>query len=119
MTRIGETEITSRGEIPDSHNNGESVEKSEPNSIAAAAIRSSLGFLAARRRLVLPDVGLDEEAEKTGHLDGLAVVDRFGFVLLSCASGMRQHHLFLFARCRTSQKCLGSVAPVRWWSRSR
>jgi len=108
-TRIGETEVTSRGKITDDHNNGESVEKSGPNSIAAPAIRSSLGFLAARRRLVLPDVGLDEEVEKTGHLDGLAVVDRFGFVLLSCASGMRQHHLSL---CLQGAGLLRSVLEV-------
>lgn len=95
MTRIGDTEVTSEGKEADDYNHGESVEKSGPNSIAAATIRSSLGFLAARRRLVLPDVGLDDEMEKTGHLAALAVVDRFGFVLLSCASGMRQHHLSL------------------------
>lgn len=108
-TRIGETEVTSRGEIPDDHNNGESVEKNGPNSIEAAAIRSSLGFLAARRRLVLPDVGLDEEVEKTGHLDALAIIDRFGLVLLSCASGMRQHNLTL---CLRGAGLLRSVLKV-------
>lgn len=49
--------------------------------------RESLGFMRARRRLALPHVGLAEGEEDDGRLAALAVLDRFGLLLVSCATG--------------------------------
>lgn len=49
--------------------------------------RESLGFLRARRRLALPGVGPEPREGDDGCLAGLAVMERFGFLLVSCATG--------------------------------
>ena len=49
--------------------------------------RESLGFLRARRKLTLPGVGLQPGEVDDGNLAALAVMERFGFLLVSCSTG--------------------------------
>ena len=84
---------TSRGGDDDTSkvdlNRGDCEEQGGPIAIERPKFRSNLGFLAARRRLMLPDVGFDNEDGGNGDIAALAVLDRFGFVLVSCASGTK------------------------------
>eukprot|EP00752_Nemacystus_decipiens_P008540 g7627.t1 len=65
----------------------------EPVAVAAAApfpeseLRESLGFLRAKRRLALPGTGFDKGSDD-GSVVALAVLDVFGLLLVSTATGI-------------------------------
>lgn len=62
------------------------------STFTAPAYRESLGFMRARRKLDLPGVGLGKGEVDDSRIDGLAVMDRFGFILVSSSAGK----LFVF-----------------------
>lgn len=75
-------------EFADEHGEGDFGQpKAEP--IPAGDVREDLGFQRARRRLTVPDAELGQGEVDDGMVAGLTVVDRFGVVLVSCATGER------------------------------
>lgn len=65
----------------------------EPAVVAApfpgSELRESLGFLKAVKKLALPGVGFSEGPDD-GRVVALAALDRFGFLLVSSATGERR-----------------------------
>lgn len=57
------------------------------SSFESAELLTDLGFLQARRRLVLPGLALEDGEVDVERSAALAVMDRFGFLLVSCSTG--------------------------------
>lgn len=90
----GENEYAAEG-YPNYGGNGHQVHGEEAPAAGAAVAfptsvyRESLGFLRARKKLTLPGVGMEPGEVDGGTLAGLAVMERFGFLLVSCSTGER------------------------------
>lgn len=69
------------------HVHGEANPDGPGVAFPTSVYRESLGFLRARKKLTLPGVGLEPGEVDDGCLAALAVMERFGFLLVSCATG--------------------------------